>query len=152
MGLGLLRGDTDGHVRLDVRDNQDQYGKAALLLDNHRRELDAGKILVVLVDALDQHVAQNIVVDPGLHSLDEIIGIYVAGDFVFVLESKCDDGEFVSVDGFCLHRRIIARHRRLQKDKGRYPDIGLRVPRRSGKDDLIRCLLSAILNAHHLHA
>src|ERR1019366_6768684 len=105
-GNGGRRGggpDGDGSVGFGVGHDEDGRGKATLLHDHDAGNFDAAEILVVVVGGLDEHVAENIVVDPGADAHHHVLVVQVTLNLVFVLQGKGDDGVLHVVEGAGAH-------------------------------------------------
>src|SRR5687768_9310773 len=107
---------------------------SALFLDNAHRELRAAGVFVIAVDGLEWHVAEELVVDPGLDTLNEVLLVDVTVDLRLVVADEGHDVVFLSTDLPGFDSGVPAR-RRSEKPVRHHPDFKLLRPRRVLVDD-----------------
>src|SRR5688572_33443471 len=107
---------------------------SALLLDDAHRELRAAGVFVIAVDGLEWRVAEELVVDPSLDALDDVLLVDVAVDLGFVVADEGHYVVFLSTDLPGFDSGVPAR-RGSEKPVRHHPDFKLLRPGRVGIDD-----------------
>ena len=116
-------------IRLHIDNGEVQDRVTTLSLHNPRREFHATKIFVLSVNRVKKHVAEHVVVNPGLDLFHHILVIDVPVDLRLVLPHERQDTVFLATDRLRFDRCIVGR-RGFEETMRRHPDFQLLDPRR----------------------